>query len=208
MASLESLANPLERTGVLPQTMNFNINPLTGSPVWDVARQYFQNDVVISGFDGGAYIYNGASTCILGGTDPSTDPTNWQKTFPNGVSSYDRLTPTFTAAGGGGYTSANNIFLAPSGSEWLVVVQGTCTQSAAAPLAAADVITTSITPNGTGPSVGQIDLLPYVGGLSTRVSGSCVVSVGNGGTTITATCSSNAGNQQGLSLSYTFVRLF
>ena len=208
MASLESLSNPLERTGVLPQGMNANSDPATGSLEWDVARQYFKNDVATSAIDGGAYIYSGTTTTYRGGTDPSTDANNWTKTFPNGVSFYDGLASTFTNDGAGGFTygaPATNVFLAPAGSEWLCVVQGTWT--CGAPTTDAEIVSLVITGNGVGGTAQTIDCEPRIGSATTRFGVSAVVKVGTGGTNITLTGTYAGANQNG-ALQTTFVRLF
>jgi hypothetical protein len=214
MASLESLSNPLERTGVLPQSVNLNINPLTGDATWDVARQYFQNDMVISGIDGGAYVLNSTSTTFLGGVDPSLDgTTNWQKTFPNGVSYFDSIVPTF-ATGGAGSTyvvtavgPTPNKYLAPAGSVWQITWQGTAT-SAGPALAATDVLTLGFTADGAGAVSQSVNIAPFVGAQATSFGGACVVEVGTGGTGIVVSGAYPAANAQTLVGRLTFVRVF
>jgi hypothetical protein len=217
MASLESLANPLERTAVLPQSVNFNLNPLTGDPTWDVNRQYFQNDLVISGVDGGAYLLNGNSTTLLGGVDPALDGgANWQKTFPNGVSYYDSIVPAYATGGVGNtyvVTGINalplpvNKYLTSAGSVWQITYQATAT-SAGPALAAADVVNLSFTADGAGAVSSTIDVVPLVGATATRFAGSCVVEVGTGGTGIVVGGGYTATNIQTLAGRLTFVRIF
>lgn len=211
MASLESLANPLERLGVLPQAMNLNLNPITGDATWDVARQYFQNDVAISGIDGGAYILNANSTTFLGGVDPSLDGgAHWQKTFPNGVSYYDSLTPTFTASGAN-YTIAGtgltgNKYVAPAGSAWMVIWQGTATLGSA--LTAQDWVQLTLTPDGTGAVTQAVNVNPQIGSNFTPFSVSTYVEVGTGGTGIVLTASRDATDAQAIVARLTFIRVF
>lgn len=213
MASLESLANPLERLGVLPQAMNLNLNPITGDPTWDVARQYFQNDVAISGIDGGAYILNANSTTFLGGVDPSLDGgVHWQKTFPNGVSYYDSLVPTFTASGAN-YTIAGtgltgNKYVAPAGSAWMVIWQGTATIGTGT-LTATDWVQLTLTPDGTGATTPQgLNVNPQIGSASTSFSITTYVEVGTGGTGIVLTANREATDAQAIVARLTFIRVF
>jgi hypothetical protein len=217
MASLESLANPFERYAVLPQAVNFNINPITGDPTWDANRQYFQNDIVISGQDGGAYILNGNSTSYSGGVDPAFDAGNWQKTFPNGVSYYDTLVPTFTDAGAGAYTVSGsglsgNTYLAPENTAWQVVWNGTAT-AASAPLLATDWVSMTLTPNGGGPVGATIDIVPRIGPTgattsSTRFGNTAYVEVGSGGSGIAITGNYEASDAQAITSRLTFLRVF
>ena len=209
MASLESLANPLERTGVLPQAMNANSNPLTGSLEWDVARQYFKNDVAISAINGGAYIYSGPTTTHLGGSDPSADAVNWTKTFTNGVSSWDSLASTLTNNGGGGFTygtPATNVFTTEESTLWLCTVQGTFTQVSAPPVPLTDAEIISLTLTGQNGTAQTIDIEPRIGSTSSRFGVSAVVGVGPAGTNITIT-GAYAGAIQNGSITTTFVRL-
>jgi len=212
MASLESLANPIERLGVLPQAVNLNVNPLTGDPTWDVARQYFQNDIAISGIDGGAYILNSTSTTLKGGVDPALDGgASWQKTFPNGVSYYDSLATTFTASGsnytisGTGLTGAK--YVAPAGSAWQVIWQGTATIGTGT-LSAGDWIQLTMTADGTGGLVQSVNVSPQIGSASTGWSVSAYIEVGTGGTGITLTASREATDAQALTGRATFIRVF
>lgn len=192
MASLESLANPLERIAVLPDAMNFRKNPQTGLPYWDATIQYFINDVVISPITEGAYICSGGAsnqTAVLGGSDPSADTTGvWWSTSVQGVSNAASLTPTYTSpVGVGAYTVTNGTLAAPAGSSWLVTVQCVAaTPNPPAPLAFSDIVTFTATPNGgAGAVTATINLNPNIGAASTvDWSGSGFVTVGAGGTQI------------------------
>jgi hypothetical protein len=215
MASLESLANPLERLSVLPTTMNLRKNPLTGLPVWDASIQYYLNDMVISQIDGGAYVFSGGvapneQTTIRGGVDPSADATGkWIKTFPNGVSYYDSLNPTVADGGAGAYTITNGSLTVPEGSEWFVSVQSTTTS--VAPLVADQVVSWTMTGSGAGGSAVQWDVLPRADAtaLTTHWSGSGYVSVGTGAGPFTlALTGSYAGAVQTATVKVLAIRLF
>lgn len=82
MASLESLRNPLSRLAVLgtegSQSTSWRRNEVTNASDWDVSKQYYLNDMVFSGVDGGAYVMTGGPvvsgspvTAVLGGEDPA-----------------------------------------------------------------------------------------------------------------------------------------
>ena len=213
MASLESLANPLERLSVLPTTMNLRKNPLTGLPVWDATIQYFLNDMVLSSIDGGAYVFNGGvagseQTTIRGGADPSADTTGkWLKTAPNGVSYYDTLTPTFTSAGGGVINITNGTLTVPEGSDWLISIQAVSTL----PLVGtdADVVEFTATGSGTGGTAVVWDMLPRIGDTTVRWGASGYVSVGTGAGPFTiALTAQYAGQQPALTGKVVAVRLF
>jgi hypothetical protein len=186
MASLESLSNPLERLGVLPTTMSARF--IGTSLTWNVAVQYFKNDVVLSGVDGGAYVCE--VTAVLGGSDPSAAPAAWTKLAPTGIQNTSLVSVPSTAG------VANVIALpagatltAPAGSTWRVGIQG----SLATPLVTAttDVTTFAFTPNGAGALVWVADVAPIANAssLATEFGLSGVVTVGTGGTTITPAAS-------------------
>lgn len=215
MASLESLSNPLERLSVLPTAMNLRKNPATGLPYWDVAIQYFINDVVISPITEGAYICTGGTQdqiAVRGGADPSADTTGvWWSTSVAGVSSSASLTPTYTAGGiGAAYTVAGGSFAAPAGSSWLVTVQcATATPTAA--YALADVIVITATPDGVaGNLAASFSIDPLVGAASrSNWSASGLITVGATGTSV-ALSGTSAGATQVVALAgvrATFVRI-
>lgn len=213
MASLESLSNPVERFAVLPQVMNLNRDPQTASADWIVTRQYYQNDVVISPLDGAAYILNwtAGGDAYKGGVDPSLDGgVHWMKFAANGINTYDYLNPTFTTGAGPVFTptGTTNVFSAVGGSEWLVQIYGTATANPA-PLAAGDVLTLTLTPNGTAATPSIVNLLPFVGAAATNFGYSTYVAVPSDGTSITATFSAVAlTNAQNLAIKFVFTRLY
>ena len=190
MASLESLSNPLERLSVLPTTMNFRKNPATGLPFWNVAIQYFINDVVISPLNGGAYICSGGTndiTATLGGVDPSLDTTgNWYATTQAGLVSFGQLfTSTVPIVGAAGVITipAGAVLTADASSTWLVTINGTSTY----PLAMTDAEQSryTFTANGAGAVSASVDIVPLIGPVSQNWSATAVVTIGTGGTTIT-----------------------
>ena len=190
---LESLRNPLERLSVLPQSLNWRVDPTTNDPTWDVGLQYYKYDVVISGVDGGAYVFTGGLydagppevfpiTCLLGGVDPALDTNGyWQKLTQTGVQTLVTSTPTFALAGaagaqtvtvtGGGLTGVD------AGSVW----SGTLTFSAvwSAPQIAGDVITFTAASNGTAGTTDIEDVAPILGSANTRSSVTFLVSAGS-----------------------------
>lgn len=66
MALTEGLDNPLERLGLLPNTMNWRGG-------WSATQQYYQNDVVVSPTNLASYILNG-KTVLRDGGDPISNP--------------------------------------------------------------------------------------------------------------------------------------
>jgi hypothetical protein len=215
MASLESLANPLERLSVLPTTMNLRKNPATGAPVWSALIQYFLNDMVVSSVDGGMYVMTGGSavypnelTTIRGGVDPSADTSGvWVKTFPNGVSFYSILTPSVASASAGVLTVTGGSQAVPENTDWLVVVTATSALTSPAVYAAGQYITWSVA--GTGGTTVSWDVVPNVGIGSVSWSGSGLVSVGTGTTpTVTLTGAWIGAQPATVSASVLLIRLF
>lgn len=191
MASLESLTNPLERLTVLPTTMSLRKNPISGLPFWDVAIQYFINDVVISPITLGAYICTGgvqSQVSVRGGSDPSADTTGtWYSTTVQGVSNSTVFTSAAPIVGAANVITlpAGASLTAPASSTWLVVADG----STSCPLAitAADYSTYTFTANGAGAVSATLNIQPLVGPTTQNWGSSAVVSIGTGGTTVTAT---------------------
>lgn len=190
MASLESLTNPLERLGVLPTVMSWRTNPVSGSGVWQDDIQYYRNDVVFDPTSGGAYIWLGGSTAgaenkkvaVYGGFQPSNPLSGWL------ALGSDYVDPSRSSAPVAGAPAANAIpftsgavFIVPSGSVWQVSLQSTCT--AAAPLAAVDVVSFTLTPTGTGAVPAVWDVLPRADAtaVATRWGAGGVVVAGTGG---------------------------
>jgi hypothetical protein len=191
MASLESLANPLERIAVLPTAMNLRQVPATqvapASPVWSALVQYFLNDLVISSVDGGAYIWGGGAngeTTVRGGNDPSDATSGWIKTATNGVNTYNTLAPTIVSAPAGVLTITNGTLSVPAESEWFISVQVIGVLPAVG--TSADVSELTFTASGAGGTALTLDVLPRIGDQTVRYGGCGYVSVGTGaGTTIT-----------------------
>jgi hypothetical protein len=194
MASLESLSNPLERLGVLPTTMNARF--IGTSLTWSSLVQYFKNDVVLSGVDGGAYVCE--ITAVLGGSDPASAPAAWTKLAPNGIRNTTQIAIPTTAGSGTGpgtitLPAGATLTGLPAGSSWLVTIQGAYTNATTS--VAGDVLTFEVTPNGTSAVVWTTDVQPIIlasPGNTVDFGTSGVVTVGTGGTTITPTCSYGA----------------
>lgn len=191
--SLESLSNPLERLSVLPTSVQLRLDPLTNSPVWSALIQYFRNDVVISGVNGGAYIFTGGLYdagppvveplwCLRGGVDPAVDPDGyWQKFTQTGAETALFATPTFTSAGAPPVivVTANGALTdVASRSVWEAILEYTITW--AAPAVAGDLISWQIASNGTGGDTKVVDVIPRVGATVQR--GSAVFKVAAGTT--------------------------
>jgi hypothetical protein len=185
MASLESLSNPLERLGVLPTAMCARF--IGTSLVWSAAVQYFKNDVVVSGVDGGAYVCE--VTSVLGGSDPSAAPASWTRLAPTGIRNTTQIAVPSTLGAANSITLPAGATLTglPAGSTWLVNVQGSLTTAIAT--LAADVTTFTFTPNGAGALVWRTEVAPIANttSLITDFGQSGVVVVGTGGSTITPT---------------------
>ena len=189
---LESLQNPLERLSVLPTTMCWRGNPVTNDPTWDVSLQYFRNDVVVSGVNGGAYVFTGGLFSagppvveplwtIRGGVDPALDTNGfWSKVTQTGVETSVSATPTFTLAGAAGAQTvtvgSGSLTDVPAGSQWLVTLSYSATW--AGNQAQGDNIVFQIASNGTGGTTDIEDVPPFVGSATKRGSCSFIVSAG------------------------------
>lgn len=191
MASLESLSNPLERLTVLPTAVNIRKSG-AGDITWDAGVQYFQNDLVISTLDGGAYVFTGGAsnrTSILGGSDPAAAPTLWTSLATVGIQNTSQITVPSTLGAANAITLPAGATLTglPAGSTWLVAVQGSLTTAIAT--VAADVSTFTFTPNGAGAVTWRTDIAPIANTVSTITDfgQSGFVTVGTGGSTITPT---------------------
>lgn len=188
--SLESLANPLERLTYLPTVLNYRVNTLAGGITWDATFQYYIGDVVTSIVDGYAYVYTAETTgrtSVVGGGDPSLSG-DWVRLAGSGVTTYDNTTAAITGASagaGGAYALVGASLSVPANSDWLVTFQGTVTT----PLAqtSADVSTFTITGNGVGGTSGANTCSANDGSATSSFSFSTFVSVGTGGSTLTAT---------------------
>jgi len=189
---LESLASPLERLSVLPTSVALRVNPLTNSPVWSVSVQYYKNDLVISGIDGGAWIMTGGAadqSVVRGGLDPAVSPTDiWQKLAPDGAPSYEQLATTFAVAPAGVITVTNGVLAdVPAGSVWEGTLSFASTYGA--PIAVTDVITFTATSNGTGGTTDIEDVVPLATGAAVSQRGSCSFRVSAGTVVAPATIS-------------------
>lgn len=185
---LESLQNPLERLQVLPTSVSLRLNPLDNSPVWDVSIQYFRNDVVISGVNGGAYVFTGGLFdagppvvdplwTLRGGVDPALDTNGyWQKLTQTGQESafIASPAPTFTITAGPPQTIAvsgsGSLLDVASKSNWEAILHYTVTY--AAPIVASDLLKFTVAGNGTNGESKEVDVVPLVG--ATVQSGSAV----------------------------------
>jgi hypothetical protein len=81
--SLTQLENPLTRLTLFPNTMNYR-------GVWSNTVQYYENDVVINGFDSATYILTGKTT-LLGGATPQANP-DWETIGSAGGGSVQSVT--------------------------------------------------------------------------------------------------------------------
>ena len=209
MASLESLKNPVTRLGVLgtagSQSGSFRRNEVDNSDIWDVAKQYYLNDVVFSAIDGGAYVMSGGATAlsaapltaIVGGDDPAIDWTTsatavWVPLAPSGprvVEPAGAQTATLAAAGGA-LTFVNcalvqaavgaNVALGDT--NFMAHVQFAITFSAVA--TAAEWFNLTLAPTGGTPATAvNVTVVPAVGVALQNVSVSAYVPLAADGTT-------------------------
>jgi hypothetical protein len=209
MASLESLKNPVTRLGILgtaaSQSASFRRNEVNNSDIWDVTKQYYLNDTVFSGIDGGAYVFSGGATTlsappqtsILGGNDPATDWTSnaapvWvplagygpRVVEPSGVQG-----ATLVAAGGAfAFTNCSllqaavGLNAALGNANYMAHVQMTITFSAVA--TAAEWFNLTFTPTlGTAAPAVAVTVVPAVGVALQNVSVSAYVPLAADGTT-------------------------
>jgi hypothetical protein len=185
--SLESLQNPVSRLAVLPDGMSVNKNPEDNSPYWDVASQYYVNDVVLSSLNSGAYLMVGgatvdgapAQTAVRGGDDPAEDATgNWIKLSQSSWEGYYNPTIGVPAAAATVIAiTANAAYSAEPGYSYSVTFSGLSTT----PLVqtAADWTRWTWTPSGTGALPLTIDVQPTVGSTTTNFSVSGVLTMGD-----------------------------
>jgi hypothetical protein len=208
MASLESLKNPVTRLGILgtaaSQSASFRRNEVDNSDIWDVTKQYYLNDMVFSGLDGGAYVFSGGATLlsappqtsILGGNDPATDWTSdatpvWvplagygpRVVEPAGVQS-----ATVIAGGAFAFTdcsliqAAVGLNVALGNANYMAHVQMTVTFAAVATAAEWFNLTLSPTGGTAAPAV-AVTVVPAVGVALQNVSVSAYVPLAADGTT-------------------------
>jgi len=209
MASLESLKNPVTRLGILgtaaSQSSSFRRNEVDNSDIWDVTKQYYLNDMVFSGIDGGAYVFSGGATVssapalssILGGNDPAADWTSsaapvWVPLAgygPRVVEPSGTQGATLVGAGGAfAFTNCNltqtdvgqNVAL--GNANYMAHVQMTITFSAVA--TAAEWFNLTLTPTtGTSTPAVAVTVVPAVGVALQNVSVSAYVPLAADGST-------------------------
>lgn len=195
MAALDSLYNPVSRLAVLPDAMNVNKDPTTNSLYWDVASQYYLNDVVLSAVNGGAYVMRGGDTLlgaapplsVRGGDDPAVDATGiWTRLSQSSWEGPPATALTFAvgaAASAVVAVTAGAAYPVVDGYTYSVQFQGSVTGAGAQTVA--DYTTWTFTPNGDGAVPVTVDVLPRVGVASRNFSISANVTVPALGTTIT-----------------------
>jgi len=188
MASLESLKNPVTRLGVLgtagSQSASIRRNEVNNSNIWDVAKQYYLNDIAFSAIDGGAYVMDGGPTiggaapltAVLGGDDPATDwvvgaPPVWVPLAPNGprvVEPAGAQSATVVAGGAITFTNCNLVQSAVGGTQllgdanFMAQIQFTLVLTPVLPataILAADWATLTLTPTGGTPNPGTARLV-------------------------------------------------
>lgn len=165
--SLESLRDPLSRLSVLPVTMNVAFSPAnTTNPYWDITTQYFQNDVVLSPVDDGAYILLTDST-LLGGLDPSDALSSWYSLSKSTVGTLVSNAATVTGGASPAYVVTGlTLPDTPASSQWLVTIQGTATSAAA--LLATDWVEWTVA--SAGGSSAKITFVPVTDGVKQSYS--------------------------------------
>lgn len=181
---LESLSNPLERLSVLPTSVSLRVNPLTNSPEWSAVVQYFKNDIVVSGVNGGAYIFVGGAldqSCVRGGVDPALDTAGlWQKFTQTGVETYVPAATTFALAGilGAQTIAVTNGTLqdVDAGSVWLAILNYQITWTGNQ--TDADLMTWTVASTGTTGGTVNVDVLPRVTKAVNRGTATFVVAAG------------------------------
>lgn len=197
--SLESLRDPLSRLSVLPVTMNVAFSPANSqNPFWDVTTQYFQNDVVLSPVDDGAYILL-VDSVILGGLDPSVPASSWYSLSKSTAGSVVSQSATVTGGATPAYVVTGlTLPSSPFSSTWLVTVQATAT--AAAPLVAADWVEWTVA--AAGGSSAKITFVPVADTVKLSYSHgeSVLVTVGPGPAVLPITVSALCGQAASTSL--------
>lgn len=210
MASLESLKNPVTRLGILgtaaSQSASFRRNEVDNSDIWDVTKQYYLNDMVFSGIDGGAYVFSGGATLlsapplssILGGDDPATDWTSsatpvWVPLAGYGPRVVEPSgTQSATVITGGAFAFVNcNLLQAAVGqnvalgnANYMAHVQMTVSFAALGGATAAEWFNLVLTPTGGTPTQAvAVTVVPAVGLVSQEVSVSMYVPLAADGTT-------------------------
>lgn len=203
--ALLPLRNALSFLDSAPVSMNFretpgNLNadpPVPPNPVWNVLNQYFKNDCVFSGVNGGMYIFAGInaanSTTIKGGVDPAADAVtegNWLSLAPYGLSDVNTSAVTATiaqTAAAAAVVTVGSFSLssaqATAGATYIVNWQGTWTNGTAN-FTATDKLVWTFAPDGTGAVTVGGSVAPGVVSSPFLMSGSAVVTIPSDGTQI------------------------
>lgn len=197
--SLESLRNPLERLSVLPTTTALRTDAVTNSAVWDATTQYFKNDIVISGIDGGAYVYTGGEVTqisptgpagfVYGGSDPAESDAWVKFTETLGATTFTSVAPVPT------FSLAANVITVTGGvigdvyadSTYMVTLSYTINSTAVGGLTATQINTFQVASNGTGGTTAIVDVVPLVGAATQRGTATFVVQSGTSTGTINLT---------------------
>jgi hypothetical protein len=234
MASLESLKDPLQRLGILgtagSQSSSFRRNEVNNADVWDVTKQYYLNDVVFSGIDGGAYVMEGGTTALgaapktalLGGVDPAQDwiqnvPNNWVPLAPTGprvVKPAGTQSATVVAGPAAAWTFVNCVLNATAvganvpvaAADYMAQIQFTLTKTVGGALAATDWNTITFTPDGGG-TARSITVIPNADTTATAFSWAGQVYLGPTPTTTTVTVTGVTGANAGATAQYVISNL-
>jgi hypothetical protein len=185
MASLESLKDPVSRLGILgtagSQSASWRRGEVNNASDWDATKQYYLNDMVFSGIDGGAYVMTGgpttlgapAVTAVKGGDDPSlawlANGSVWEPVAAFGPRVVVPATAQTAVAAANVITFTNcNLTEDVLGenfvfgaANYMVQVQFTLTHPNAN--VAADYERITFTPDGTGPVARSISIQPLIG---------------------------------------------
>jgi len=194
MASLESLKDPVSRLGILgtagSQSASWRRGEVTNASDWDDTKQYYLNDMVFSGIDGGAYVMTGGPTAfgappvtaVKGGEDPSlawlVDGSVWEPVAAFGprVVVPVPVDETQTAVAAAGVITFTNCDLNQAvlgenvsfgAANYMAHIQYDVGLGATA--ANADFQFINFTPNGTGASARTI-IAPPLTGLATGIT--------------------------------------
>ena len=234
MASLESLKDPLQRLGILgtagSQSSSFRRNEVNNADVWDVTKQYYLNDVVFSGVDGGAYVMQGGSTvggaapitAVLGGVDPASDwiqnvPNKWVPLAPNGprvVVPTGAQSATVAVGPAATWTFVNCALVAADlganvpilATDYMAQIQFTLLKTAGGVLDATDWNLITFTPNGGG-TARSITVMPNYDTTATAFDWSGQLYIGPTPTTTTITVTGVTGANAGATAQYVISNL-
>jgi hypothetical protein len=186
MASLESLRDPLSRLGVLgtsgSQSTSWRRGEVNNATDWDATKQYYLNDMVFSGIDGGAYVMTGGptsmgappTTAVKGGDDPAAawavDGSVWEPVAAFGPRVVVPGDPQTATAATSVITFSDSCSLTQSAigenvplgvTNYMVQIQ--CSVALPAVATATDYQRIVFTPDGTSPVARQIVIQPLTG---------------------------------------------